>query len=246
MWKQDSPGPGKQRAGFGLSEKKLAFIICSCTRFMPQSANLDTLSLRRHICPLVWEVLSSHPSAGPAQARINLGLRHGENRKVIMFLWISSNPSCPQLTSEAPVMSSPWESEAWEASTFDRGSQTSQVAEVNPSVTRRPEGGAIHPRLASALWTGGSLSGDLSHHSAVPLSPSVVGNDRMLPSVNGVKISSAKALNTPLLLSEPARLSTAHVQDSRKLTNSPRTALKEWPWQSSEPWMAVEATQGLL
>lgn len=122
-------------------------------------------------------------------------------------------------------MSRHWDSETWEAGTFYRGSQTSWVAEANSIFTRRPGGGAIHSRLASAIWTVWFLSGELSHHSAGSLSPSVIGSYRVLTSVNGVKISSAKVLNTPLLLLEPAHL--VHCPRPGQVANSltPHT----WP-----------------
>lgn len=146
-------------------------------------------------------------------------------------------------------MSRHWDSDTWEAGAFDRGSQTSWVAEANSIFTRRPGGGAIHSRLALATSTVWFLSGELIHHSAGSLRPSVTGSNRVLTSVNGVKISSAQVLNLPLLLLEPVHL--VHCPRPGQVANSftpphthTHTALKDWPWLVLGLWTAVEASQG--
>lgn len=70
-------------------------------------------------------------------------------------------------------MSRRWDSGTREAGIFERGSQTSWV---NPIfVTRRHGGGDLDSRPALTIWTDGSLSGELSHRSAILSVPHTLG-----------------------------------------------------------------------
>lgn len=93
---------------------------------------------------------------------------------MVPFLLISAQPRVsPTTNRRGPAMSRRRDGGTREAGTFERGSQASRV---NPIFfTRRHGGGDIDSRPASAVCTDGSLSGKLSHRSAILSVPHTPG-----------------------------------------------------------------------